>query len=253
VANLRVAATNLMSAAPGLAEAQLAASQLKWLDGHQEEALAEAEKATHMRASSKEGRGFVHAMYGWQLFMTGDQERSLKEYLNAEKDDVASANVQLQLGNHFFAQREFDKALEHFERSTELLPNGFWSYWCKGCVYEEKEDFLRAIDEFELGQWKDGKTKAETKPFYDKLRAAYKQGGSTAYWQKRLDMALAKPSPDPHTVAVILAHQGKTDEAYNWLYKACQEGSLDGLWFDPCWDRSDRRFQDIAKRLKSGR
>jgi tetratricopeptide (TPR) repeat protein len=253
VANLRAAATNLVRMAPRLAEAQLAVSQLKWLDGHQEEALAEAKKATDMRASSKVGRGFVHAMYGWQLFMTGDQEHSLQQYLLAERDDVASPNIQLQLGNHFFAEREFDKALEHFDRSTELLPNAFENYWCKGCVYEEKGEFRRAIREFELADQKDGKTEAETKPFYEKLRRAYNQGGPVGYWQTRLDIALAKSPPDPHPVAVILAHLGRTDEAYRWLDKACKEGKLDGLWFDPCWDHRDDRFKAIAKRLRSGR
>jgi serine/threonine protein kinase/tetratricopeptide (TPR) repeat protein len=252
-ANLRGAATNLVRVAPWLAEAQLAASQLKWLDGRQEKALEEAEMATHMPASSKEGRGFVHAMYGWQLFMTGDQQNSLKQYLLAEKDDVASANIQLQLGNYFFAQREFDKALEHFDRSTELLPNGFWAYWCKGCVYEEKGEFLRAIEEFELADRRYGKTEAETKPFYDKLRAACMQGGSAGYWQTRLEIEWAKSPPDPHPVAVILAHLGRTDEAYTWLDKACREGKLSGLWFDPCWDHRDDRFKAIAKRLRSGR
>jgi serine/threonine protein kinase/Tfp pilus assembly protein PilF len=251
--NLRAAATKLVDVAPSLAEAQLAASQIKWLDGLQDEALAVAEKATHLRAASKEGRGFVHEMYGWQLLMTGDQEHSLKEYLLAEKDNVANSNIQLQLGNHFFAQHEFDKALQYFDRSTELLPNQFWGYWCKGCVHEEKGDFLQAIQEFERADRKHGKNESETKPFYDKLRAAFKQGGSAGYWQVRLDIALAKSPPDLHYIAVILAHLGRMDEAYRWLGNACQEGKLDGLWFDPCWDHNDYRFKDIAKKLRSGR
>jgi serine/threonine protein kinase len=252
-ANLRAAATSLVRVAPWLAEAQFAVSQLKWLEGRQEEALLEAEKSTHMQASSKENRGFVHAMYRWQLFMTGDEKRSLQQYLLAEKDNVASADVQLQLGNHFFAQHEFDKALKHFDKSTELQPDAFWGYWCKGCVYEEKGEFLRSIAAFELGDRKDGKTEAETKPFYEKLRDAYTRGGSVGYWQTRLDLALAKSPPDPHPVAVILAHLGKTDEAYEWLEKACNEGKLDGLWFDPCWDHNDKRFKRIAEILRSGR
>jgi tetratricopeptide (TPR) repeat protein len=251
-ANLRAAATKLVEVAPSLAEAQLAASLLKWLDGLQDEALREAEKATHVRASSREGSGFVHAVYGWQLLMTGDQENSLKQYLLAEKDAPASPTVQLQLGNHFFAQREFDKALEHFDKSTDLLPDQFWGYQCKGYVHEEKGEFLQAIEEFENADRKDGKTEAETKPFYDKLRAACNQGGREGYWQTRLDLALAKSPPDPHPVALILAHLGRTEEAYMWLGKACKEGKLGGLWFDPCWDHRDHRFTEIARKLRRG-
>jgi tetratricopeptide (TPR) repeat protein len=247
--NLRAAAAKLMEIDPSLAEARIASANVKYLDGQFREALAEARLATRMRAASKEGNAFVHEIYGWYLMNAGDPEAALQEFLFAERNSPANANIQRHLGRPYFFQRKFDLALDHFQKSIELEPLQFDGYFCIGSVYEEKGEFLNAIQAFEQGDLLTGKNEESTKLFYDGLRNASKQGGSEGYWSKRLETALSTPAPDAHYVAIILAHLGKTVEAYDWLEKACNQGELEGLWFDVCWDRNNERFKKIATQV----
>jgi Tfp pilus assembly protein PilF len=84
--NLRVAATNLIEIAPNLAEARMASSFLKSLDGHLDGALADARRATKMRLGSKEnGGGLVHILYGWYLEKAGRTDEALRELLTRQR------------------------------------------------------------------------------------------------------------------------------------------------------------------------
>jgi tetratricopeptide (TPR) repeat protein len=234
---------------PFLAEARIASANVKYLDGQFREALAEARLATRMRAASKEGNAFVHEIYGWYLMNAGDPEAALQEFLFAERNSPANANIQRHLGRPYFFQRKFDLALDHFQKSIELEPLQFDGYFCIGSVYEEKGDFLNAIQAFEQGDLLTGKNEESTKLFYDGLRKASQQGGSEGYWSNRLETALSAPAPDAHYVATVFAHLGKMKEAYDWLEKAYDQGELQGLGFDVCWDRNNERFKKIAEKV----
>ena len=110
--------------------------------------------------------------------------------------------------------------------------------------------FDKAIREFEKLDRLYERNEADTKRFYDGLRAAVQEGGAAGYWQKRLDEALKEPSPDLYYIASMYAHRGEMDKAYEYLEKAFERHyCLENLLFDLCWDRNDEWFKSFARRI----
>ena len=251
ISNLCAAAEALMKVAPDLAEGQIAASCIASMNGRAAEALARARRAISLRPASKEGGAFVHQMYGSCLLRNCLYEQAFTELSLAEKENTANPTLQLQLGNWYFAQGHFDKALEHFTRSIEMRPDQYWPYWCKGKCYEEKENFTEALKWFEVAELRSGKNETETKAWSDQLRRAFMTGGRDGYWQARLGQESGKSKPAARSIAVCLAHLHREPESYKSLESACKGGNLDGLWFEPCWNRKDPRFQTLAKQFLS--
>ncbi len=79
--------------------------------------------------------------------------------------------------------------------------------------------------------------------------------GAEAYWRWWLDFFRERAKREyvePDQFAIIYAHLGEKDEAFEWLEKAFEEGgSMGALKVDPRFDplRDDPRFQDLLLRM----
>ena len=247
--NLRSSAAKLKEIAPNLAEARIASSFITFLDGHLQQALAEARSATKVSAASKDGEGLVHLLYGWLLMNDFDSDAGLRELLSAERSSPAHPVVQYQIGNAYAIKKDFVNALIRFDLSLKLLREQVIAYECRGKVYEEMGQFEKAILDFEERDKWAGADQVSRKLYYDGLRQAALTGGPQGYWRYRLQKALnVAGQQDSRAIATYLAHLGNKDEAYQRLELACNEGQLDGLWSDYCWDRKDPRFKAVAKK-----
>src|SRR5262249_55312542 len=80
ISSVRTVATNLMRIAPNLAEARIAASNLKFQEGDVRGALVDAQLATHLNSASREGSAYAHGAYGFYLVNCGEPEAALREY-----------------------------------------------------------------------------------------------------------------------------------------------------------------------------
>jgi serine/threonine protein kinase len=247
---LQSIASNLIRIAPNLSESRQAAAMVHWSNWRFREAVADARLASQMPAASKEGRACAHGTYGWMLLETGKPEAALVEYRLAVKADPADPLQQHHLANPYFALRKFDLALEHYQRSIELEPRQYFAHWLKGKVYEDMGRFMEAIDKFETGDRMVDGENTEAKHYYDQLREAVRQGGGKRYWERRLELALAKSPPTYYNIATYYARLGDKPDAYRWLNIACEKKSFYfGLMHDLCWDHNDPEFQAIARRI----
>ncbi len=250
------AAAKLEEMAPWLAESHAAASLVKWADWKFPEALAEAHKATRIRAASKRGRATAHNLYGFFLLQTGKPDEALEQYQLAEKLTPSNPGRQHHLGHPYFVKREFDKALEHYEKSLKLEPRQSMAHLFIRMVFEAKGDYMRAIEELEQsdlanvgnGPEKRSVMREERRAFYARLREAVLRDGEKGYWTERLDTALKESPPKAYSVAVLYAHLGDKEGGYAWLRKACEQRAFsEGPLFDLCWDRNDEEFKAIVR------
>jgi len=250
MASLRVTAQDLMKLDPFSAEALHIDAFVKWRDGKYGEALAEAKRATQSHAVCKEGRAWAYVAHAFFLQNTGDADAALAQYRLAEKLYPAEPTIQDHLGHPYFMRSNLVEAQKHYQKSLELQPNHVNGIYWLGRTYEDMEKFDKAIREFEKLDRLYERNEADTKRFYDGLRAAVQEGGAAGYWQKRLDEALKEPSPDLYYIASMYAHRGEMDKAYEYLEKAFERHyCLEHLLFDLCWDRNDEWFKSFARRI----
>jgi tetratricopeptide (TPR) repeat protein len=218
---------------------------IKWQDWKFAEALAEDRAATQARAACRDGRAAARGIYGFHLLQTGHPEEALAEYLKAERIDPTFPTIQHHLGHPYFARRQFEEALAHYQKSIDTEPRHWFGYLWKGRVYEETGDFTNAIAEFEAADRLRGKTNG----FYESLREAVLQNPADpahGYWYTRLEKA--KDSKDYYYIATVYANLGNRTNAYSYLRKACEKRAFSqGPLFDPCWDKSDTNFQAIVR------
>lgn len=245
----REALARLKELAPDSAEYHNYCAMLQWADYRFSDALAEVRLATQKREIWKDGLEFAHTMYGAFALRSGQPDLALKQYQAAEKLSGSDAYIQLQLGHPYFVKGEFDEALKKYQKSLELITNWAPGRHYQGLVFQERKEFLRAINEFEAS-FDDisDKTAAETNGFFQALRDAYNGGGEKAYWEKRLELALKDSPQNRYYIATLHARLGHK-EAYAWLRDACDHHAIGQVMLDRCWDHDDPDFQKIVRSI----
>jgi len=230
---------------------------LKLLDGHLREALAESRLALNAPTGSKEGRGWVHAFYGFFLVASGYPEEALREFQIAKQIFPTDPVIEHFLGHPYRFQRKFDLALEHYQRSIDLNESFYLGHRAKARTLEETGEFEKAIDEHEISDLIGGEDEEKVKAFYNALRDAYRQGlqeggaqeGARRYLEKKLERAMSESPPDTLYAATLLAHLGHVPESYECLEKAVQQGCVLGFWFEVCWDSNDPHYRALAEKV----
>jgi Tfp pilus assembly protein PilF len=252
-ARVRLAATNLIRIAPDLAEARMARSYLKYREGHLDGALADAREAAKMRLGSKENGGaLVHNLSGFYLENAGRLDEALRELLTAARASKVffSPLINRQIAQTYYLKRNFPKALEYINQSLRLESRQVLGYWVKGCILEEIGDFHQAILELEKYDSMRGSDQTKTKLLSAGLAKAIDADPVQGYWKERLNIALRDAPQEDRYIGSLLAHLGRTAEAYERLERACEKGELNALWFDVCWDHKDERFRRIAEKIE---
>jgi serine/threonine protein kinase/tetratricopeptide (TPR) repeat protein len=199
----------------------------------------------------------AHYFYGFLLLApAGRLEQSTAEFEKALKIDPMALIVNSNLGRVYSYQRELDRALQQYRRTLEIDP-GFWHTHLRILdLYESKGMYEKAIEE----------SRSITVPFpvlpgvsrssSDSLRRAYLTGGAKGYWQARLNlakMASKKEWVSPANVALIHAHLGQMDTAFEWLTRGVDEYDQEANWMNPnpAFDvmRADPRFAMLVRKM----
>jgi tetratricopeptide (TPR) repeat protein len=156
------------------------------------------------------------------------------------------------LGFILVFNRRYDQAKEQFGKALELDPNFFQAYWGLGAADLYKSQHQSAIAAMEKAVQLSGRAPL----FLATLGEAYAAGGYLQEAQKMLN-ELQEVAKDryvsPYAVAHIHAALGSKEEALHWLETAYQEHAVHMMCLktDPRLDdlRSDRRFQDLLRRM----
>ncbi|PYS64203.1 MAG: hypothetical protein DMF74_07720 [Acidobacteria bacterium] len=197
----------------------------------------------------------AHQNYAMSLAAWGRFDEAMLHLKRAEEIDPLSPITKAEIGNLFYFSRQYDRAIEQFQKIIEMDPNFApahnrlqRAYLAKGMYEEAITEQKKAIasDQPE-GRW--GRVAD--------LGYAYAVAGKRAEAQKILDdlKELAKQRyVSPNAFAVIYMGLGDKDQAFVWLEKTF-EARPDNLYFlkvGPQYDslRSDPRFADLLRRMK---
>jgi TolB-like protein/DNA-binding winged helix-turn-helix (wHTH) protein len=191
----------------------------------------------------------AHFRYAEHLANIGQAECAIAELKCARELDPLSLAINATLGRAYRDSHRFDEAVEQCRKTLELEPNFAQAHWCLGLGYLGKQRYGDAIMEFQrtkvlghvvLALWSIGYTyaitgrKAEARAILGELKQQSREGFVSPYY-----------------TAGIYAGLGEKDHAFEWLYRAYEEGEWLSLKLDPFLDnlRSDPRFQELLRRL----
>ncbi len=193
----------------------------------------------------------LHSCYGLMLIWTSSRSNeALAESQRArELDPLWVLNV-TQLGDFYFFQRQYDRALEYYNEAIAMAPDFYGGYIGRANVSAAKGNAAAAVadDEKYVSLTGDPLSRAT-------LAAAYGRAGRKADALKILDQ-LKEESKHRYvsTFGFFMASlgAGETDRAFQYLEQMYQERSafipvLRSPGFD--WLRSDPRFVAMKKKV----
>jgi len=234
-----------------LAEAHTAwATTVFWYDRNWAEAETHYKRALELNPKTID----AHLFYAHLLSNTGRPDEAIAEIKRARELDPANPFVSSLEGQFLVHAGRSDEALITLKETIALAP-GFWfPHVFAASAYTEKGMYAEAIVEAH---------RAEELSKWQTVSLAY-EGIALAKWGKhaeaqavldklfKLSHEQGRWVPPMHFAALYNA-LGNTDEVITWLNKAIEQHDpkLAFLKVAPGWEnlRTDRRFQDIMKRV----
>jgi TolB-like protein/tRNA A-37 threonylcarbamoyl transferase component Bud32 len=194
----------------------------------------------------------AHQWHGGFFDAMGRHNESIAERRRAQELEPLSLTINFELGVAFYYAREYDQAIEQFQKTLELDQNFPPPHLFLTAAYEQKGMYGEAIAEhknsilltagMELSQAGLGHIyavsgkKSEALAVVHELKQLSGQGYVAATG-----------------IALIYAGLGDKDQAFAWLEKGYEEHAFQMQWLkiEPRWDslRSDPRFQDLIQRV----
>jgi serine/threonine protein kinase/Tfp pilus assembly protein PilF len=243
---------DLYNLVPDWQKASAAAKRALELD----DSLAEAQLAAgHFRRAIELNPDYADAHVGLciNLTMTKRFDEGITECSKAHELDPSSAVVTTHLGAAYFFARRADEAIEMFTRAHEMDPT-FWvplgylggAQTLKGQYTEAAATFRKAI------QISDGSPNAKSHLAYALAKAGQRHEALKLI--DELKRLAEREHINSFHFAVPYIGLGDKDEAFFWLGKGVDEGSIGFAqldihpWFDDL--RSDPRFTALLKRVK---
>ena len=193
----------------------------------------------------------AHQWYGEYLSVFRRFDESLREFERAQQLDPLSPIVKAEFPAHFYATRQYDRALAEGRQLMAQEPDFAYSYGIAWLAHaqlgQEAETVATFTKFFELLGDKAGA---------DELRAVYAAQGYAAVWRKWLEMMEKPPRSEYATAwARVLAYSrlNERDKIFEWLEKSYQRHDrfIANIGNDAQFDalRADPRFQELLHRL----
>ena len=226
----------------GGAHAALAAVRL-WYDWDFPGYKRAIERAWQLSSSDP----YVLDAYIAYLFREGRTEEALDVMERLLRVAPFDLYFRAQRVTHFYGDRQYDRALEEFERVRELDPDYF--------------DTVVSLTYIELGRFEEAHRASMANletcgAPCDLQREALARGWAESGWEGSqralLEVATELEGFPPVGIAMTYGFLGETDEALVWLERGYRERDPLMITLDlPTWDplRSDPRFQDLLRRI----
>jgi TolB-like protein/DNA-binding winged helix-turn-helix (wHTH) protein/Flp pilus assembly protein TadD len=194
----------------------------------------------------------AHQWYGGYLAVMGRSNEAIAERKLALELEPLNLIINFELGSAFYYTRDYDRAIEQFQKTLELDQNFTPAHDFLPVTYEQKGMYNEAIAEFK----KVVALKVRSESSKASLGHVYAVTGKKSEARALLD-ELKQDSAQEYvpgtSVALIYAGLGEKDQAFAWLDKGYEERAFQMQWLkiEPRWDslRSDPRFQDLLQRM----
>ena len=208
-----------------------------------------AEEEFKLAIELKPNDATAHHLYGLFLERRDRLEEAKIEMAQALVLDPVSLIINKNLGDPFFYVRQYDKAIEQYQKTLELDPNFFLARLWLGKSYEQKGMYKEAIAEFQHAR-----SLEDNPAILGALGHVYAVSGNKSEAEKiaKTLKGLSERYVAPYHIGIIYAGLLKKDEAFKWLeeaYRSRDEWLL-YLKIDPRLDslRSEPRFSDLLGR-----
>ncbi len=200
----------------------------------------------------KPGYSTAHHWYANLLQITNRQNEGVSELKTAENLDPLSVMINVTLGVHLYAARQYDPAIEQLQKTLELQPNFVFTHSSLGQVYGQKGIREKAMEELQTAvKLSEGAVDCQADLAY-----FYAISGRQNDAKKILDDLKTRQKPEsisPVYIALVYTGLGDRDQAIQWLQKGYAERS-DAITFikvEPRFDslRQDARFQQLLRQM----
>ncbi len=195
----------------------------------------------------------AHDGYGFYLKAMGRHQEAIRECQTVSRLDPLSPFAHVSLGWAYYFAREYDNAIKECKNALEMEQDSTFAYRILGFAYLQQgkfEDALSALRKAVI--FSDGGLAFEAHLGY----AYAVTGKETEARQVLKDLESDGDGGryvSSYYFAVIYLGLGETDEAFEWLEKACEErsGFMPFLNVEPMFDsiRTDSRFADLLRRI----
>jgi TolB-like protein/DNA-binding winged helix-turn-helix (wHTH) protein len=195
----------------------------------------------------------AHQWYGGYLEAMGRHNEAIAERKRAQEMEPLSLIINFELGLAFYYARDYDQAIEQFQKTLELDQDFPPAHAFLPAAYEQKGMYGEAIAEFKSAIPLKGGSEVT---YLAGLGHVYAVSGKKSEARTLLDelkhLSAQEYVPAPN-IALIYAGLGEKDQAFAWLEKGYEDRSFQMQWIkiEPRWDslRSDPRFQDLMRRV----
>jgi TolB-like protein/DNA-binding winged helix-turn-helix (wHTH) protein len=229
----------------GLAEAHGAMGVINADEWDYRGAERECKKAIELNP----GYALAYVFYSNQLRHMGLTEESIAKAKRGLELDPLSPLTNEGLADAYLSGRQYDLAVEQYQKTLELYPNQASSRDSLGWAYVYQGLYDKGIQEIQKSYGEDPSVSPEVAYIYavksdlPKARAVL----------KRLQSMSGVVPVAAHHFALVYLGLGDTDNAIGWLEKARQQHSPMMAWLkvDPRFDkiRPDPRFREMMRKV----
>ncbi len=198
------------------------------------------------------GQSDPHYSYMLLLMKLARYDEAFEQMQIALELDPLAVHLNSGLAYLYYYQRKYDESLKACRKTIELDPNSFEVYGCLGLVYAEQNMFDEAIEAFDKARQLSGDHPLSL-AFQAYAYALAGQHDKARGLLRELLEFSKKMYISPGYIAVIYIGLREFDEAFTWLYRACEARDLLLTFlrvlhaFDPL--RADPRFGGLLERL----
>ncbi len=245
----KAAATKALELDDSLSEAHSAlAHVIELYDWDWQNAEKQYQKALELNPND----ATAHFWYGEYLQATARNEEGFTQMRQAIALDPLNAAPVAELGSQLYMARQYDDAIQAFQKTFEVEPNYIWAHTGLGWVYSARKMHHEAIAELakavDLSNRNDDALAS--------LAKALGESGRTREARKILEELTVRSKQryvSPYLVALVQTGLGERNQAIASLEEGYtnRDQWMIYLKADPMWDdlRSDPRFTDLLRRV----
>jgi TolB-like protein/DNA-binding winged helix-turn-helix (wHTH) protein/Flp pilus assembly protein TadD len=193
----------------------------------------------------------AHHWYAWHLSLFGNNVNAIAEMKKAQNLDPVSLIINADLAELLLIAHFPDESIEQSRKTIEMDVNFALAHNQLAVAYLQRGRHDEAIAELQ----KAVQLSSDNPTCTANLARAFAVSGRRNEAVQLLDDLKKRSRPDASEVAVVYAALGDNDQAMTWLEKGYDERFNPSVLLRPGFDplRSDRRFQDLERRVGLGR
>lgn len=244
----RAAALKALEIDDRIAESHVALAHFKNQSEHD---WSGAEREYQRAIELNPGYADAYRLYAILLMEAGRKDEAFARIKRALEIDPTSVIYNATLGFLYYFARRYDQAVGQLQKTIDMEPGHWMAHYWLAQAYAQKSMYGEALLEAQKARDLSGDSGSSWVIGY-----VYAVAGRRAEAQQQINELLKLSKQryvPPYDIAQIYAGLGDKDQAFAWLEKADQDRSrgMDYLNVNPVFDtlRSDRRFQDLLRRV----